>query len=315
MRPLIATLTLNPSLDEIYTLDRFRPGEMHRAVGMARYPGGKGINVSRVVQELGVRTRAFGCAGGRDGQWLADALDALGVPHRFARLAGTTRNNVKMLIRRPRQELQINTPGPRIAAGELRALTRMLVACRPRPAWWVYSGSIPPGVPAGIYRRLIAWAHRDGIPCVLDADGPALAAGLPARPELIKPNRAEAERLLGRRLRTVRDAARAARALTQRGIAAVVISLGRAGAVMARRDTGGVWAAPSPPVRVDSTIGAGDSLVGGFLTGLVRGWPPAEAFRLGIACGAACAMTPGTELCRRADVERLLPRVRLRRLS
>ena len=311
---LIATLTLNPSLDELYTLDRLRPDDLNRAAGMVRYPGGKGINVSRVVHELGGRTLACGLAGGRDGQWLQDALDAMGVARRFTRIAGTTRNNLKILIRHPHQELQINTPGPRIAGDEWRALTRTLAACRPHPAWWVCAGSVPPGVPAAIYRRLIAQAHREGIPCVLDADGPALAAGLAARPECIKPNRAEAERLLRRRLRTVADVGRAAWALTQRGIGTVIISLGRDGAVMAARGDRDVWMAQSPSVRVDSTVGAGDSLVAGVLTALVRGAPRAEAFRLGIACGAACAMTPGTELCHRGDVQRLLPRVRLRRI-
>ncbi len=312
--PLIATLTLNPSLDEVYTVQRLDPHDLNRAEAMQRYPGGKGINVARVVHELGGATRAHGFAGGRDGQWLADAMDRLGVPHRFTRIDGTTRNNVKIVVCRPHREFQINTPGPRIAIAELRRLLRDMRVSDPSPAWWVFSGSVPPGVPPAIYRQLVAWAHQQRIPCVLDADGPALRAGLLAHPTCIKPNRAEAERLLGRRLRSLEAVGRAAHALARRGIEHVIISLGRAGAVLAARSTNDVWLARSPVVRVRSTIGAGDALVGGFLLALARGAAATEAFRHGVACGAACVMTSGTELCHRADVRRLLPRVRVRRL-
>ena len=313
--PLIATLTLNPSLDEVYTVQRLDPHDLNRAEAMQRYPGGKGINVARVVHELGGATRAHGFAGGRDGQWLVDAMDQLGVPHHCTRIAGTTRNNIKLITRRPRQEFQINTPGPRIASAELRRLLRDMRVSYPRPAWWVFSGSVPPGVPTAIYRRLVAWARQQRIPCALDTDGPALRAGLVEQPAFIKPNRAEAQRVLGRRLRTIGEVGRAARAFTARGIEHVVISLGQEGAVLAVRATGEVWAASSPDVPVHSTIGAGDSLVGGFLFSLTRGQPGPEAFRHGVACGAACVMTSGTELCHRSAVARLLPRVRLRRLS
>ena len=312
--PLIATLTLNPSLDELFTLERLVADDLNRAESMARYPGGKGINVARVVRELAGRTAAYGFVGGRDGQWLADALDAMGVPHRFTRIGGTTRNNLKILTRRPPREWQINSPGPRIRRAEQQALVRAMAACRPRPAWWTFSGSLPPGVPADIYRRLIVLAHRAGISCALDADGAALAQGVRARPEFIKPNRREAERLVGQGLRDARDAARAAAALVRQGVGTAVISLGAEGAVLASREVEGAWRASSPSVRVRSTIGAGDSLVAGFVTGRVRGVSVLEAFRLGVTCGAACVMTPGTELCHRRDVLRLLPRVRLHRV-
>ena len=312
--PLIATLTLNPSLDELFIVRRLRTDDLNRAERMERYPGGKGLNVSRVVRELGGRTIAYGFAGGRDGQWLLDALRRLRVPHRFTPIAGTTRNNVKIVVRQPRGELQINAPGPRVTAAERARLLRALDTARPRPHWLVCAGSLPPGVPMDIYRRLIATARHRGIACALDADGGALRAGLTARPDFIKPNRQEARRLLGRPVRTVGDAARAARRWADGGVRWVVLSLGPTGAVLATRDTRETWLAHPPAVRVDSTIGAGDALVAGFLVTLERGGSAVDALRQGVACGAACAMTPGTELCHRADVERLAPRVRLQRM-
>lgn len=150
------------------------------------------------------------------------------------------------------------------------------------------------------------------MPAVLDSSGAALRAGLAARPWLIKPNRDEAEELLGRRLRRITDAAAGARQLARRGPLHVMLSLGRDGAVLASRARPSVLWAQAPRVPAGSTVGAGDSLVAGFVTGWHRTRSLPQALRLGVACGTAAAMTPGTELCHRADVHRLLGRIRLR---
>ena len=141
-----------------------------------------------------------------------------------------------------------------------------------------------------------------------------MSLGLAAHPWLIKPNREEAEEILGKRLRRRASLIKAMRMLTAQGSAIAILSLGSEGALMAAAGDSGVWWAQPPMVKTDSAVGAGDSLVGGFLVGWSRGKTLPEAFRLGVACGTATAMTPGTELCHRRDVQRLLPRVRLRRL-
>ena len=309
---MILTVTLNPSLDEWMFLDTLRVGGLNRARAFARYPGGKGINVSRVVHELGGQTVAVALAGGDDGAILSRLLTAQHIAHQFVSVPGSTRNNYEIQTTTPRALTQLNMPGPRVSSGVLARLTRVVSRCAVKAQAVVYSGSLPPGAPPSTYRRLITRLAAHQVLTVLDASGPALRHGLTARPWLIKPNRAEAEELVGRRLRTRAQVMRAAVALTQRGPAHVLISLGEEGAVLASAAAQRCWVAQAPAVRVQSTVGAGDSMVAGFVLGWLRTHALEEAFRWGMACGTATALTPGTELCHRADVERLSRRVTVR---
>lgn len=316
---MILTVTLNPSLDEWLHLPVLRLGVLNRATDFHRYPGGKGINVSRVVRELGGPTVAYAFAGGADGQMLEQLLRRLKVPSRFVPVAGTTRNNYKIRTQRPPVLTEINAVGPRISAAELGRMRRRVLAHDPAPRCVVLSGSLPPGVPLVTYRQWILALRRRRVPVLLDTSGEALRQGLAARPWAIKPNRQEAEELLGRRIRVLDDVERAATDLLARGPQVVILSLGAEGALMACTQRGdsrpALWLARTPAVATDSGVGAGDSLVAGFLTGWVRRRSLPEAFRLGAACGTAAVTTPGTELCHRADVRRLLPHVQLRRVG
>ena len=307
---MIATVTLNPSLDEWVTLPRLAVGDLNRATAFHRYPGGKGLNVSRVVHELGGRTRAFALCGGEDGAILRGLLARQAIPAVFVGVAGTTRNNYKLRTLHPRTLTEINTAGPRVSTAELAALERRLLRCRPTPRCVVLSGSLPPGVPATMYARWIRMLRDRRIPVALDTSGTALTAGVAARPWLIKPNRQEAEALLRMTIAGPAHALKAARRLQHLGPELVLLSLGKDGAILATPQ--GVWEARPPTVAVDSAVGAGDSLLAGMVLGWARGASLCEAFRLGVACGTASAMTPGTELCRRRDVMRLRPRVRVR---
>ena len=309
---MIATVTLNPSLDEWVELPVLRLGRLNRATRCARYPGGKGLNVSRVVHELGGRTVAFALAGGEDGAILSHWLHRLRLQHEFVTVAGSTRNNYKILA--GGRLTEINTAGPATSATALRALRRRLLR-RPLPRCVVLSGSLPPGAPASSYRDWIRALTRLRIPAVLDASGAALRLGISARPWLIKPNREEAEEYLGRRVSSLGAAAGAVRALLRRGPRVVVLSMGKGGAVLGAAGLATLWFARPPLVRSPSAVGAGDSLVGGMVTAWAKGAGLLEAFRWGMACGAATAMAPGTELCRRRDVERLVPRISLRRVE
>lgn len=312
---MIATVTLNPSLDEWLQLPTLRVGQLNRAVGFTRYAGGKGINVSRVIRELGGRTLALAIAGGEDGLILRELMRRLAIPHEFVAIRGLTRNNYKIRTTAPRVLTEINTEGPRVSAAALRQLQQRLLRRRRALKCVALSGSLPPGAPASIYAQWIRALRQRGIPAALDTSGAALRQGLAARPWFIKPNRAEAQELLQHRLERRSTLVNAARHLLQMGPSIVILSLGADGALMASSSPRGVWIARPPVVKVDSAVGAGDSLVGGFIIGWTRRQPLLEAFRLGVACGAASAMTQGTELCHAADVRRLLPRVRVRRLA
>jgi 6-phosphofructokinase 2 len=312
---MIVTVTLNPSLDEWIRLPSLRLGALNRAVGFARYPGGKGLNVSRVIHELGGRTAIITLSGGEDGVILRHLLRRLTFPKVFVTVSGSTRNNYKVQTARPRAMTEINTQGPPVSAGILRAVERRLLGLATRASGVALSGSLPPGVPASIYYRWIGLLRRRGVPVVLDTSGAALRQGLRARPWLIKPNRQEASELLGRALNRSRDIIEASRRLVRLGPSLVILSLGADGAVLASANPSEMWMAVPPKVSVDSSVGAGDSLVGGVLVGWMRGLPLKEAFRLGVASGTASVMTPGTQLCRRTDVRRLLPKVKLYRVD
>ncbi len=312
---MIATVTLNPSLDEWMELSTLRVGVLNRASGFARYPGGKGINVSRVIHALGGHTIAFALAGGEDGLILRELMNRLSIRHEFVTVEGPTRNNYKIRTTTPRALTEINTAGPRVSRSSLHALARRFFTHRPRPQAIAFSGSLPPGVPGSIYGRWIRTLRRLRIPTVLDTSGPAFRHGLAARPWLIKPNRDEAEEFLQRPLRRLDEIVRAARQLLRYGPEIVIVSLGRDGAVMAAASSNEVWLAPTIPVKAGTAVGAGDSLIGGFLVGWSRQLSAVSAFRLGVACGTATAMSTGTELCRRSDVQRVLRRVKLKRIG
>ena len=312
---MIATVTLNPSLDEWMILPSVKIGDLNRATGFVRYPGGKGINVSRVVHELKQPTIAYALAGGEDGLILRELMNRLFIRHAFVEVAGTTRNNYKIQTQHPQALTEINTAGPTVTAGSLRRLERRVLGSHPAPEVVALSGSLPPGAPSTTYARWIRLLRQRKIPALLDASGLALRHGLSARPWVIKPNRQEAEAVLQRRLTTWRSLVVGSQELLTRGPETVILSLGREGALLASTALHGVWLATPPAVRVASAVGSGDSLVGGLLVGHARGWPLLEAFRLGVACGTATAMTPGTQLCHRADVQRILRRVRMRQVA
>ena len=309
---MITTVTLNPSLDEWLRLPRLRLGELNRAEAFQRYPGGKGINVARVCHELGEAAMAVAMAGGDDGKILGALLTQQGIPYRFVTVQGTTRNNYQIHTKRPPTLTQINCAGPRVSASALDRLERLLCRLQRRSACMVLSGSLPPGAPSTTYHRLIRTLSRRRMLTVLDTSGSALKRGLSARPWLIKPNRAEAKELLGMTLRRIADVGHAARHLAQRGPSVVIISLGPDGAVLAAKDQSPVWWARPPRARVQSTVGAGDSLVAGCVIGWLKTRSLLEALRLGMACGVASVMTPGTELCHADDVKRLQRRITMR---
>ncbi len=306
---MIVTVTLNPSLDEWVWVPRLEMGSLNRAVRFERYPGGNGINVARGLHELRVQTTAVALAGGSEGKLLRELLTGQEIACRFVAIRGTTRNNYSVQSSTPRAITQINSPGPQVARRDLQRLERLVHRLGAGSRGVVFSGSLPPGAPPTTYARLLRLIRKDQVVTVLDASGASLRHGLSARPWLIKPNRHEAGELLGATLRMRREVVAAARELARRGPRCVIISMGAEGAVLASAAPETALFAASPRVKTDSPVGAGDSLVAGFLVEWLRSrsWP--QALRWGVACGAACAMTPGTSLFRRADAARLLRRV------
>jgi 6-phosphofructokinase 2 len=307
---MIATVTLNPSLDKTVTVDRLVLDEANRWTSLRRDAGGKGINVSRVLHELKCDTTAYGFNGGLDGEVLSQLLRKQGVPFDFTHIDGEIRSNLIITIMETRRQTRIDAPGPSVSKEELESLVEKLDSIKPKPDFLVFAGSVPPGVPKTIYHRLITMAKQNGIKTVLDCDGEWLEEGIKAVPHIIKPNVHEAQQLLGTELTDEASIIEAVGQFISRGIEIVVVSRGKDGLIIS--DGVETLKVTSPPVEVSSTVGAGDSAIAGLLLKLSKGEGLEEAARLAVAAGTSTALTPGTELCHREDVEKLLPMVEVK---
>jgi 1-phosphofructokinase family hexose kinase len=220
-----------------------------------------------------------------------------------------TRLNVTVLEERGNRETSLYGPGPRVEPRHVERLDGLLGFWLKAGRVVVLAGSLPPGMPPDTYARYVGLARESGVLTIVDADEEVLRHALESRPHLIKPNREEAQRLLGRPLADEKAVVEGARELTGRGIECVVISLGARGTICVQGDR--VWRSVPPKVEPRSTVGSGDSLVAGLAVALAAGQPITEGLRLGTAAGAATAMTPGTALGTAAAVSELLAEVRI----
>jgi 6-phosphofructokinase 2 len=304
---------MNGCLDKTITVHGLKVDEANRWTSVRMDPGGKGIGVSRAIHEMGGETVIYGFIGGDDGRAVEILLDKEGVFCDFTPIEGETRTNFIITDTKAHQQTRLDAPGPSISGDELERLRRKLDRISPSPSFMVFAGSVPPGVPAGIYRQWIEDAKAKGIRTALDADGKWLEEGVKAKPYLMKPNVHEAEILLGMRLTTERSIIEAAHGLLEAGIEVVVISRGGEGFIAI--GGGEALRVISPKVRVESTVGAGDCTVAGVVMELARGKSLADACRLGAAMGTAAVMTPATELCRRSDVNKLLPQIKITQID
>jgi len=304
---VIYTVTLNPALDRAVTVGRLLPDDTTRMTGVTVYAAGKGIDVSRVVRELGGTSVALGFVGGYAGRQLEGLLINAGVVCDFTEIAGETRTNIILRESEQGRQYAVSAPGPEAgpaAIGRLCDQVRRLADLD----YLVISGSLPRGVTANVYNQLIQTGRAHGAFVMLDADGEALREGIAHGPACIKPNHHELGRLVGRELADEAQILDACTEVHAMGVKHIIVSRGRHGLIYSDA-AGPRYKAVSPPVEADSTVGAGDSVVGGFVLAHSRGLVAGECLRWGCAAGAATARTPGTELCHRADVEAILDQV------
>jgi 6-phosphofructokinase 2 len=310
---MIVTITLNPSLDQHITVDGLVVDGTNRWSRLYRYAGGKGIDVSRAIYEMGGRTVAYGFIGGTIGRAVEILLDKEGVPFSFTPIQRETRTNFIITDTKSSQQTRIDAPGPHISKGEWERFRRKMLRIRPSPDLIVAGGSVPPGIPNDVYYTIIMEAKDFGVRTILDSDGQWLAEGVKAKPYLIKPNVQEAEELLNRELPTEEAITKAALDIVDMGVEIAVISRGKDGIIAATKKE--VLKAVSPPVKVRSAVGAGDCTIAGLALKLANREPLAEACRLAVAMGTAAVLTPGTELARKADVENLLPQIKVEKIT
>ncbi len=309
---MIYTVTLNPALDRTIWVEDFIFDDTCRIKHEEMYPGGKGIDVSRMIATLGGDSVALGFLGGFTGLEMEGRLLNEGIPHDFVRIGGETRTNIIIHSEKSGEELKINAAGPEIKPAELGLLLEKIRSLKPAPTIATISGSVPPGLSPRIYSQLTLTFEAMGARVILDADGEPLTRGIAATPYMIKPNRYELERLVERELPRPADMVKAARDILEGELEVVVISVGEDGVYVVTSE-GGFHCIP-PAIECVNSVGSGDSTVAGIAWGLDAGKTLEEAVKLGVACGAATAMTEGTAQGNREDVETVLPKVEIQPL-
>jgi 1-phosphofructokinase family hexose kinase len=309
---MIYTVTLNPTLDITYVLERISFGEPVKALDVLKNPGGKGINVSRALRSMGIDSVATTIVGGYMGEEVLDLLQKEGLILQVVKIDNETRTNVVVYGRRDEKELVIRAAGPAVKDTETEKITSFIFNVAKSPELLVLSGSLPPSVKKDIYASLINEAKTRDIKVVLDSDGRPFRFGVEAGPYLIKPNLVELQYLAGRELRDDAAIREYCGSLMEKGIEIIVVSLGRDGAIMITRE--GTWKG-TVPVIAENTVGAGDSMVAGLLTGIVQSKPFEEMFRMGLACGASAVMNPGPGLCEPETYKEVYPKIEVQKIS
>jgi 6-phosphofructokinase 2 len=298
------TLTLNPAIDKSSSVEQVI-AERKLYCTLPRFePGGGGVNVCRAIKKLGGESLLFYPAGGLTGGRLQELLSDEDLVHRSFPIEGVLRESFVVLEESTGQQYRFGMPGPELQKKEWGQFLQELSSLEPPPDFLVASGSLPPGVPDDFYARVARIGKSRGAKTIIDASGRALEQAIREGVYLIKPNVREFRELVGEEIAEESQIKREAQKMIKKGRCEVlVISLGAAGALLVSKEI--VEHILPPTVPIVSKVGAGDSMVAGITLGLAQGRSLRESVLFGVAAGTAAVMTPGTELCRRKDAERL----------
>lgn len=302
---MIYTMTLNPSIDYIVHVDNLQLGELNRMRSDLKLPGGKGINVSRILSRLGAENTALGFVGGFTGRFLEEALASEGIKTDFISVSGDTRINIKL---KHGEETEINGLGPSITPTEADALCGKLDGLNAGDIV-VLSGSVPPSLGGMYYDRLIEAIRSAGARFVLDTTGDAMLRGVSQGPLLIKPNHHELAELFDVQINSIDQIVYYGKKLQEQGAENVLISMAGDGAILITRE--GVYQSNVPRGTVRNSVGAGDSMIAGFVGTLAQGGELLSAFQTGVASGSATAFSD--DLAERALIDQLREQVQVTR--
>ncbi|EHJ57454.1 1-phosphofructokinase [Streptococcus urinalis FB127-CNA-2] len=282
---MIYTVTLNPSIDFIVRLDKVEVGGVNRMTSDDKYPGGKGINVSRILQRLSKDSIATGFLGGFTGKFIEDSLKKEGITTQFVQVSEDTRINVKI---KADDETEINGSGPKISDEELETLKVILNQLSDKDTV-VFAGSAPSHLGNQVYQVLIPLVRNTGAQVVCDFEGQNLLDALQYQPLLVKPNNHELEAIFDVKLEGLDNVETYARKLLDKGAQNVIISMAGNGALLVTKEA--AYFAKPIKGNVKNSVGAGDSMVAGFTGHFVESQDPIEALKWGVACGTATAFS------------------------
>jgi len=312
--PKIVTLTINPAIDIFVNVDRVESTHKLRCSPPKRDPGGGGINVARVAHRLGADVTAIYPIGGQIGKLLHRLVEREYIASLVTPSHVETRENFTAYEEETGEQYRFVLPGSRLHRAEWEAVLERLTSLAEPPGFVVASGSMPPGAPDDFFARVARQAKMLGAKTVVDTSGPALAAALAEGVTVIKPNLVELMQYMERPLERDSDRIAACRKLVVDGRAEIVaLTLGEQGALLVTAER--AWRAMPLKIEVVSTVGAGDSFLGGLVAALAADKPLEEAFRVAVAAASAAVLTPGTGLCQPEDVRRLLSDVQIREIA
>ncbi|MEX2462127.1 MAG: 1-phosphofructokinase [Paenibacillaceae bacterium] len=286
---MITTVTLNAAIDKTYYLESFKIGQVSRVKTMHAVAGGKGINVARVIQQLGYESLIIGFAGGDNGHYIRSALNLQSLRHEFIEVSGESRINLNIIENEKKTSTEILETGPFIEGPQISEFLEVFKNEARQSKVVVLSGSLPPGVPVHFYKTLIDISQQEGALAILDTSGEALKEGLKAKPFMIKPNEDELKAITGQEISTEAELLHSVRGIMEQGIDCVAVSLGAKGSIVGNK--GHIYRVHTPAIEVVNPVGCGDSYMAGFAIGLERGVAIEECLMMAAAAGTANAMS------------------------
>jgi 1-phosphofructokinase len=297
----IATVTLNPAIDQTVSVDNFKPGTVNRSRGIRFDAGGKGVNVASFLADYGLSVAATGFLGEENAGIFKRHFARKGIEDCFILVPGETRLNIKITDERNQETTDLNTPGQAPGEDAVNRLYKQVEALAERCDVFVLSGNLPPDLSSGFYAKLIKSLKKKNRSCILDTSGEALTEGLKAGPLMIKPNIDELEQLVGRKLNKLADVHRAAHSLISENVELVVVSMGAEGALFINRDEAFLASPPSVPLK--STVGAGDAMVAGLVAGFENKLSLVECARLATAFSLGAITRLGRDLPSKDEIK------------
>lgn len=304
---MIYTVTINPSIDYIVQLPELHLGLVNRMAYDNKLPGGKGINVSRILRELGHDSVAWGFMGGFTGRFITDALEKDGLKTDFTPVAADTRINVKI---KAEEETEINGKGPAVTPAEIAAFKEKFAHLTADDVV-IFAGSLVPNLDDDFYFELIKIIQEKGAQFVIDTTGESLRKALQEKPLVVKPNNHELAELFGVEFSGINDIIKYAQKLREMGAQYVMISMAGDGGLLVTAD--GVYRSLAPQGTVVNSVGAGDSMLAGFTGTYADTHDPVEAFRYGLASGSATAFSE--DLATRAKIDEILPQIKITKIG
>ncbi|ANX10819.1 1-phosphofructokinase [Fictibacillus arsenicus] len=303
---MIYTCTLNPSIDYVARVKYFKEGHLNRTESAQMYPGGKGINVSRVLKRLGIESTALGYTGGFTGEFIKEFLTNETIIHDFITVSDVTRINVKL---KSEKETEINGLGPSISSSNQKKLLEKINSMN-EGDFLVLAGSIPQSISEDFYGEIAKKCLQKGVKAVIDTAGTALIKTFPHSPFLIKPNHHELGALFQTKIESVEDAVFYGKKLLNEGVENVIVSMAGEGAIFLNKQH--ALLANVPAGIVKNSVGAGDSVVAGFLSQIIQHNDIQTAFNYGVASGSATAFSE--DLCTKELVEKLVKEISIKEI-